>query len=213
MNILQANILVSPSGRACLGDFGLSTLQNAENVRWTSLSVIGSTGGTVRWQAPELCKGGTTVTMASDIFAFACVCYEVCPPFSSSQCRQYVLIIHACLNQIYSGRLPFYQVRIDMQVAFKIIMGGRPSRPSDSVALKTGLTDTMWGIMEDCWKQDPDDRPAAFLVTTRLLLESTASMDLRDAVCWDELTTQFASGVPEESALDSTVILDHILSS
>ncbi|KAF8996209.1 kinase-like domain-containing protein [Cyathus striatus] len=32
-----ANILISPRGRACLADFGLSTVVDAEIVRWTSL--------------------------------------------------------------------------------------------------------------------------------------------------------------------------------
>ena len=40
--------------------------------------------GTVRWQAPELLnpypnEGDGSSSVASDVYAFACVCYEVTP--------------------------------------------------------------------------------------------------------------------------------------
>ena len=53
---------------------------------------VGSHGGTMRWQAPELLRGDAEEagcdwqrnSQASDIYAFACVCYEVRPPFQSA---------------------------------------------------------------------------------------------------------------------------------
>ena len=78
------NILVTESGKACLADFGLSIHVDAEMLKWTSESSE-NTGGTVRWQAPELIGSeneNSKPTKETDIYAFSCVCYEVrviCP--------------------------------------------------------------------------------------------------------------------------------------
>ena len=78
------NILVTESGKACLADFGLSNHVDAEMLTWTSESSA-NTGGTVRWQAPELIGSeneNSKPTKETDIYAFSCVCYEVrviCP--------------------------------------------------------------------------------------------------------------------------------------
>ena len=78
------NILVTESGKACLADFGLSIHVDAEMLKWTSESSE-NTGGTVRWQAPELFdpeNEDSKPTKETDVYAFSCVCYEVrviCP--------------------------------------------------------------------------------------------------------------------------------------
>jgi serine/threonine protein kinase len=45
-------------------------------VRFT-LSTAPAGGGTARYQAPELLLGDGPKTFSSDVYAFACVCYEV----------------------------------------------------------------------------------------------------------------------------------------
>jgi serine/threonine protein kinase len=78
---VQANVLITQSGRACLADFGLARAIDSNSMSMAQNSTIKS-GGTVRWQAPELFNptGCQQNTMCSDIYAFACVCYEVrCP--------------------------------------------------------------------------------------------------------------------------------------
>ena len=76
---------MTSSGKACLADFGLASAVDSQAMRWSSLLTASPMGGTARWQAPELLdylsddvddKGQNT--MASDIYSFACVCYEVC---------------------------------------------------------------------------------------------------------------------------------------
>ena len=75
---MQVNILITDGGHACLADFGLSSTINNWTVAFTKTQVADSTCvGTVPWMAPELHRGGK-VTFESDIYAFACVCYEVC---------------------------------------------------------------------------------------------------------------------------------------
>ncbi|KAG6807971.1 hypothetical protein H0H92_005864, partial [Tricholoma furcatifolium] len=74
------NVLIDTSGRAASGDFGLSSVTDPQILQWTSQSTMASTGGTTRWQAPELLGthiGPVHNTKASDVFAWASVCYEV----------------------------------------------------------------------------------------------------------------------------------------
>lgn len=68
---------MTQSGRACLADFGLATARESRTLVETS-STTNRRGGTLRWQAPELLKDDNERNSpASDVYAFACVCYEV----------------------------------------------------------------------------------------------------------------------------------------
>ncbi|KAJ7134330.1 kinase-like domain-containing protein, partial [Mycena epipterygia] len=71
------NILVTPSGRACVADFGLSSIVDALTLQFTH-STANTRGATPRYQAPELIlKDNAKNDFASDVYAFACVCYEM----------------------------------------------------------------------------------------------------------------------------------------
>ncbi|KAJ7833623.1 kinase-like domain-containing protein [Mycena olivaceomarginata] len=102
-----ANILVTPSQRACIADFGLSTIAEAMTVRFTHTTAT-ARGGTPRYQAPELIELGSAVRnhYGSDVYAFACVCYE-----------------------IVADKPPFHEIRSDMAVAMGVLKGDRPPRP------------------------------------------------------------------------------------
>ena len=73
--------MITPSLQACITDFGLAILANDSKFPLTSSSSMASSRGTLRWQAPELLNfdgdSMDTNSLASDIYAFACVCYEV----------------------------------------------------------------------------------------------------------------------------------------
>lgn len=74
----QVNILVTSAQRACLADFGLATVKDSKRLTLTASTQ--KSVGTLRWQAPELLdpsQGPVPNTKSSDIYAFACVCYEV----------------------------------------------------------------------------------------------------------------------------------------
>jgi len=67
--------------RACLADFGLASASQSQALQLTSCATL-SSRGTLRWQSPELMQGGPS-SLATDMYAFACVCYEVCQYFKS----------------------------------------------------------------------------------------------------------------------------------
>ncbi|KAJ6554057.1 kinase-like domain-containing protein [Mycena vulgaris] len=80
-----ANILITHEWSACLADFGLTSLSDATTATHTS-----HRAGSIRWMAPELIDperfGHRFVrTPATDIYAFGCVCLEICqkPPLYS----------------------------------------------------------------------------------------------------------------------------------
>lgn len=140
-DLKAVNILITDAERACLADFGLSTASDSQALRLSSFS-SDQTGGTSRWTAPELLDGSQlTNNTKSDVYAFACVCYE-----------------------IFSGNIPFHEVNSDYPVIIKVIQGQRPPRPSHcepwkSTCASIGLDDKLWDIVQRCWRMDPDERP------------------------------------------------------
>lgn len=73
---MQANILVTDAGRACLADFGLSSVSISEIIETSRLSAL-RTGGTLRWMSPEILNETQPPNRKSDMYSFACICYEV----------------------------------------------------------------------------------------------------------------------------------------
>ena len=69
----QENIIIGGDGFAKLCDFGLAKALDEP----TGLTKAGPTQGTLRYMSPELFDEDTTATLASDIWAFACVAGEV----------------------------------------------------------------------------------------------------------------------------------------
>ncbi|KAJ7586650.1 kinase-like domain-containing protein [Mycena floridula] len=133
------NVLVTPSLRACIMDFGLSTVAASQMI---TSSAPSNNAGTVAWQAPELFEDLGRNSQKSDMYSFACVCYEV-----------------------FTGKPPFCEQKKfhEMAIMFKVRNGERPTRPASSE-----LNDTVWNCMEDCWKKNPDERPTAEEIVQRL---------------------------------------------
>ncbi|KAF9450209.1 kinase-like protein [Macrolepiota fuliginosa MF-IS2] len=145
------NVLVTSNGRACLADFGLSSLLGDNILVWSSLgSEPGRSGGTTRWRAPEIfiqesLGNDSPPTPASDIYSFACAAYE-----------------------IFTGQIPFYETRGDEAVTLKLINSHQqPSRPAPDKMVEE-VTDDMWCLLEDCWNHEPDRRPSVVEVLERL---------------------------------------------
>ena len=97
----QENILINQGGRACLADFGLSTIVGADarldpldpnlldvNPRDSLMSFI--EGGSYPWMSPELLDlntGNYRPAKESDVYAIGMVIYEVRTFVSSSPWR------------------------------------------------------------------------------------------------------------------------------
>ncbi|KAF7354929.1 Protein kinase domain-containing protein [Mycena sanguinolenta] len=103
-DLKTVNILVTPSHRACITDFGLSTIVDDLSLKMT-FSSRGDRAGTVRYQAPELLKNERSNHYGSDIYAFGCVSYE-----------------------ILTGKVPFFELANEVAIIFKVVVGIRPSR-------------------------------------------------------------------------------------
>ncbi|KAJ7088668.1 kinase-like domain-containing protein [Mycena epipterygia] len=172
------NILVTPSHRACIADFGLSSIVNAITLRFTH-STASARGGTTRYQAPELLRGESENHFGSDVYGFACVCYE-----------------------ILTGKAPFYEVFNDAAVMFKVLGGARPSCPTSCSGTKS--LDSLWELLQDCWKEEPETRPTAVQIVERLkgpLIQATTTQSTTD---WDEkFTCKFRRSLQAQPLLPS----------
>ncbi|KAF8184572.1 kinase-like domain-containing protein [Mycena galopus ATCC 62051] len=162
-NLKGSNILVTPSHRACIIDFGSSSMVDAR-IRGSSPSQGGAMP--LRWQAPELLKGANS-NLGSDVYAFGCVCYEV-----------------------LTGHIPFYDLRHDGVVIMAVARGRRPTRLQSCTG--TPVLDNLWDLIQDCWEQNPDKRPTASQIVERLvgpLIQATTTQSTTD---WDKkLTARF----------------------
>lgn len=80
--MLQMNILVNDSERACITDFGLTFIRTDQTLAYTFAGTTAH-GFSCHWAAPELLEDDARPTLASDVWALGMVFYEVLV-FSSS---------------------------------------------------------------------------------------------------------------------------------
>ncbi|KAJ7507505.1 kinase-like domain-containing protein [Mycena galericulata] len=131
-----SNILIGPDWEVRLADFGLAVFSDGRVGDTVSFRI-----GSTPWHAPELIRPDIfglerfTRTTRSDIFAFACVCFEV-----------------------HTSRPPFVEDRIGI----RMLRGERPDRPANNARCQ--IDDRLWMLMSRCWSQEREDRPNASAV-------------------------------------------------
>lgn len=59
---------------------------------------------------------------------------------------------------MFTGKIPFEEIRNDYILLIRIMEGLRPPRPTESAA--PGLSNSMWEVMEKAWLADPRQRPS-----------------------------------------------------
>ncbi|KAJ6571609.1 kinase-like domain-containing protein [Mycena capillaripes] len=177
------NILITPSRRACIADFGLSSVVDAMSVKFTH-STANMECGTLRWQAPELLRGDRENHFGSDIYAFACVCYE-----------------------IVTQKVPFHEL-YERAIPFKVASEGvRPSRPPSWP--DTAAYNSIWGLLQDCWKEDPESRPTIQEIIQRLVEPPIQANPPQSAPDWDErLGSKFRRSLQDRHLLPSVTDIE-----
>jgi len=133
----KSNVLIDDDGNARLANFGLLTIVSDEPT--ITSTVVGAS--MAYWMGPELLfpdKFGLTEThptKPSDCYALGMMVYEV-----------------------LSEQTPFSQYPF-FTVVLKILEGERPARPQGAQGER--FTESIWGVLEHCWKPQPGDRISA----------------------------------------------------
>ena len=136
----QANILIDNDGHACLADFALLTIASDRS----SVSSLSIEDDVTQWMSPELLNPGRFGLMDSR-------------PTRESDCYALGMVIY----EVFSGQAPFAP-SIAFAVIWKVLDGQRPGRPQGEGGAP--FTDDLWGILEHCWKHQPNERASARVV-------------------------------------------------
>lgn len=159
----KVNILVNNDYRAVIADFGLvAVLSTSSTLTYMTSALAG--GGSERWMAPELLypeKYGFSHSIPSkesDTYAFGMVIYEVC-----RTTRSFFAASHS--EQVMTGDIPFSRDN-RTTIIFKVVQGSRPERPPNAAAI--GLSDSLWQIVEDCWREEFAKRSPVRIVLDQL---------------------------------------------
>jgi len=153
----KANVLIDNDGHARLANFGLLTVISDEP---TITSMAG--GATTAYlKSPELLDpeefglANSHPTKASDCYALGMMIYE-----------------------ILSGQVPFDREPA-LTVVEKVLNEERPNRPQGEQGAR--FTDSIWEMLELCWKHQPGDRIGAKAVLRSLEGNSPLSGPSSDA--------------------------------
>jgi 50S ribosome-binding GTPase len=80
---------------------------------------------------------------------------------------------------MFSGQVPFYEIRQDYSVIIPVIQGKRPNFPSGDLSRTRGLNTEVWDLIQVCWAQDPTQRPTVKQIVERLRSLSPQLVDNR----------------------------------
>ncbi|TFK53815.1 kinase-like protein [Heliocybe sulcata] len=145
-DVKDTNVLVNSGGIACLTDLLTARRANAPiPLRFQQV------WGTMRWNAPELLvpelygrnAANNCPSKESDVYAFGLLAW-----------------------QIFSGIVPFSNIRSDANAVLRIVQGDRPSRTQQ--CNEAGLTNELWDLIERCWVANDHLRPTMSEVAREL---------------------------------------------
>ncbi|KAF7367959.1 Protein kinase domain-containing protein [Mycena sanguinolenta] len=182
-DLKTANILVTPSGRACIADFGFSSI--VSSIQLTT-STVRERGGTIRYQAPELHRGGHN-TSQSDVYAFACVAYE-----------------------LLTEKYPFEDLRSEGAVITAVLRGARPSLRADDgdSPSVTALVD----LIQESWHDQPGMRPTAVQIVERLRSSEIGAAAIESTIDWDDTyTSRFRRSLQPQPSIPTVAEIEQLV--
>ncbi|EJD46159.1 kinase-like protein [Auricularia subglabra TFB-10046 SS5] len=124
-----SNVLVDDEHRAIVADFGLTKAIESLD-QGTNYTLSNGAQVSMRWMAPELSEG--KYGMPADVYAWGMTAL-----------------------QVISGLQPFYLMKQPGRVVIAVNRGERPKREQYADEM---FTEESWKLLEDCWKQDPNER-------------------------------------------------------
>ncbi|KAF5361875.1 hypothetical protein D9756_002591 [Leucocoprinus leucothites] len=159
------NILISDEGRCLITDFGTTQITTATVTTTTSLVPT-----TLRFAAPEVVLTSGPPTQERDIWAFGCLCYEVCAHYSPKRHLK-----NLTCDKVLTRQLPYYQYAQTVQVSAALARKELPKRPGsgDRNAIDESndddwddddeedldeIDDQAWGLITKCCAPQPEDR-------------------------------------------------------
>ncbi|KAG2342707.1 kinase-like protein, partial [Suillus weaverae] len=121
-DLTGSNVLINGQGRACLADFGLSTII-VEFIGTTYFT--NSIWGNIRWAATELYEApdNASLTTECDIYSFGSI-----------------------ILQILTCKVPYYYMKKDIAVLAQVIKGMKPQPPKES-----RIAPGHWRFIQRCW--------------------------------------------------------------
>ncbi|KAK7045889.1 hypothetical protein VNI00_007320 [Paramarasmius palmivorus] len=138
-DIKAGNILVSNDETCCIGDFGLSVVERSSP--FSDFTDSFEVRGSLRWLAPELITPG--VSDADNDLGNAC-----------GRITRDIYALGCTILEIITGNAPFYEQKSDMKIMIDVLNGVRPAHPKR-------CPDSIWELLEMCWDEDMELRPAA----------------------------------------------------
>lgn len=178
-DVKPANVLLTTDGIARVTDFGLVRshnvveIENSEDVRdqldptlprtarpqdsvatgsWQTVTAAGGLVGTPPYMAPELWRQAQRGTVATDVYAYGCLLYEV-----------------------FCGRRPFVMKSDAASQTREAHLGSLMrmhlrDTPPDPRTLDAGIDDRLAALMQSCMSKDSDGRPQSFAEIRKTLV-------------------------------------------
>ncbi|KZT25005.1 kinase-like protein [Neolentinus lepideus HHB14362 ss-1] len=150
----SSNILVDEAGKALISGFGFRSVSRYDDTA-TEIPLPAP-----RWAAPEIyihdSKGqAAEFNTACDVYAFGSVTY-----------------------QILSGRIPYHDLKTDVQVVLALLDYRKPTHPTDGI---DHIPDEYRMLLQECWANDPEERPSINQIEARIEAFQCDALDTTEA--------------------------------
>jgi serine/threonine protein kinase len=142
-------VLLDANDNARLTDFGYASLIGEIPEALAYLQMSTRQPGTLRWAAPEQIKEDTCQpTTKSDIYSFGNLALQASALATKPSSALSLL-------QVFSGKLPWSEVRGNAAIVLLLAQGQKPRRPQSRP-----VDDRHWEFIERCWSE-VQERPSA----------------------------------------------------